>query len=160
MNYFVTLENGTVVQIGGVTKVTIISPLVANGTYRDTPPPVIASAVVMFAGADAATLTGGADVTTTGTVDKSVIGQSSIKEDDRYAHVDLRFVFGPIAFISFTTENAIAPEPVEADFPMARPTTNFKVVEADCLWKLDEVKGFTNVPPPGFTVATYTPPTP
>lgn len=160
MNYFVTLENGTVVQVGGVTAITIISPLVANGTFRDTPPPVVASAVVMFAGADVATLTGGADVTTTGTVDKSVISNSSIKVDDRYAHVDLRFAFGPIAFVSFTTENAIAPEPVEADFPMARPTTDFKVVVADCLWKLEEVKGWSNVPPPGFVVATYEPPTP
>lgn len=159
MNYFVTLENGTVVQIGGVTAITIISPLVANGTYRDTPPPLGGAAAVNFT-SSLATLTGGADVTTTGTIESSVIGQSSIKEDDRYAHVDLRFAFGPIAFVSFTTENAVAPEPVEADFPMARPATNFKVVVGDCLWKLDEVKGWSNVPPPGMVPFTYEPPTP
>jgi hypothetical protein len=159
MNYFVTLENGTVVQVGGVTKITIISPLVANGTYRDTPPPVTGSAAGST-GSSVATINGGVDITFSGAFVDTLIGNSSIDEDDRYAHVDLRFVFGPIAFVSFTTENVIASVPVEADFPMARPTTNFKVVEADCLWKLDEVKGWSNIEPPGFVVATYTPPTP
>lgn len=167
MNYFVILDDGTVTQVAGVITVTIISPLVADGTYRDSPPVVTGGAFAAspdIAGSQAVSgqIAGGVDPTVTIGASPNtleIIGASSVAEDDAYTHEPLRFKFGPVPLIHFYTENAVIPAtPVDADFPMALPTTNFRVVKADCFFFMDEVRGVTNVPPPGFVVASYTPP--
>lgn len=152
MNYYVRYINGQVEEVIDVVAITIGSPLIANGYYRDTPPPVVGAAAAFFGLGDAATISGGVNITASAGVTDSLIGGSSIDQDDRYAHVDLRFVFSPIACVFFTTENFPATEPTGSSFPMARPVTNFAVVEADCLFKWDEIKGWTNTAPPGFPV--------
>lgn len=158
LNYYVHFDDGTVVQVGGVTDVTIVSPLVGNGTYRDEPPIVAggASAVATPAVGDpvAISVAGGSSQTVNGSTDY-ILAPSSVLQSDSFAHVDLRFKFGPIAMIFFTTENGMTPT---TTFPMARPVTNFNVVTADCFFMLDDVRGVSNVAPPGFTPATYTPP--
>lgn len=162
--YYVYLKTSrTPVQVNNVTAITIASPLVANGTYRDEPPIVVggAGAAVMDSTNTTGTLTssiaGGVEPTVTiGATDNqlTLIGKSSVLQSDSYLHTAPRFLFSPIALVFFTTSNAIAATPTGSSFSTTSPTVpggNFGIVACDVVFKLDEVIGWTDTSPQGFS---------
>ncbi len=158
MNYYVHLEDGGVVEVQNVTAITIASPMLGNGTYRDAAAVVTggASAVASTTGPLSATIAGGTNPTAQAVSGNSATasGGTSVEQWDSFTHVAPRFLFGPIALIFFTTTNFPATTPTGASFTTTTPTVpagNFAAVTTDVIFKWDEIVGYTNVPPPGFS---------
>lgn len=151
--YYVATKDSKVWQINNVTAITVASPLVSNGTYRDNPPVVVGGAAGALGASASASVAGGVSptVNTTAGVSAEAIGESSVVEDDAYAHVAPRFLNSPIGMVFFTTTAGIATAPTSSTFTTTPPSTDFYVVECDCNFMLDEVIGWFNAPPVGLT---------
>lgn len=150
--YYVATKDSKVYQINDVTAITIGSPLISNGTYRDSPPVVVGGAAGAL-GADAsASVSGGVNPQiAVGASQAEATGDSSVSQDDAYTHVEPRYLNAPIGYVFFTTSAGIAPEPGDNSFTTSAPTTDFYVYECDCFFVLDEVVGVFNAPPAGFS---------
>lgn len=158
--YYVYLKTSrTPVQVNNVTAITIASPLIGNGTYRDEPPIVVGGGSITR-GPEAtvsisASIAGGVSPTTLGgTGDVSVTGDSSVLQSDSYLHTAPRFMFSPVGMVFFTTSSGIAGAPTGSTFSTTAPTVpagNFGIVACDVVFKLDEVVGWSNTAPQGFS---------
>lgn len=152
--YYVATKDAKVYQINNVETITVGSPMVSDGTYRDNPPVVVGGAAGAFGADGSASVAGGVSPTVTfDTVSDTVeaVGASSVLQDDAYAHVAPRFLNSPVGFIFFTTTAAIATAPDNTTFTTTAPTTNFYTYNVDCIFLLDEVIGVFNAPPQGFS---------
>lgn len=155
-------DNGKIYQIDNVVQITIASPLIARGTFRDSPPVVPAAAGVIVA-ADSTTLIVPGGVTPAIAFDPAVAVEpftvnspSSIAQDDAFAHVDLRFVFGPEPMIFFETSDALATNPDSSTFSKTRPATDFEAFDVDCCFGWTPDCGVFNSPPPGWAPGSDT----
>lgn len=152
--YYVASKDAKIYQINNVESITIGSPLVSNGTYRDNPPVVPGGAAGALGAAASASVAGGVAPTVTldgilGTAEAS--GESSVIQDDAYAHIAPRFLNAPIGYVFFTTSAGISTAPTNSSFTTTPPSTDFYVYEADCFFFLDEIIGVFNAPPQGWT---------
>jgi hypothetical protein len=149
--YYVATKDAKVYQINNVEAITVASPMVSNGTYRDQPPVVVGGAAGAK-GADAsASVAGGVNPTVTfGVDDVEATADSSVEQDDAYAHVAPRFLNSPLGIVFFTTAAGISTAPTNSTFTTTAPTTHFYVVDADCFFMLDEVVGVFNSPVQGW----------
>lgn len=154
--YYIATKDAKVYQINNVTAITIATPLVSNGTYRDSPPATSGGGAGAL-GADASvSVSGGVDpiVTLDGILNTAVAtAASSIEQDDTFVHVAPRYLNSPIGFVFFTTTAGIATAPTGTTFSTTPPTTpggNFSVVDCDCAFLLDEIVGWYNAPPQGW----------
>lgn len=151
--YYVTMKNGKTFQVNNVESITIATPLISNGTYRDSPPVVVGGAAGAL-GADAsASVAGGVSptVTLSAGISAQAVGASSVAQDDSYTHVVPRFLNSPLGMVFITTSAGIATAPTNATFSTAAPGANFDVVDCDCIFPLDELLGIYNSPPQGFS---------
>jgi hypothetical protein len=152
--YYVATKDAKVYQINNVEKITIGSPMVANGTYRDQNAVVVGGGAGAL-GADAsASVAGGVQPQVTldsvlGTAQAT--GDSSILQDDTFNHIAPRFLYAPIGYVFFTTSAGIATAPTNTSFTITPPPTDFYVYDVDCFFLLEEVVGVFNAPPPGFS---------
>lgn len=153
--YYFRDSNGRVSQINGVTKITIATPLVANGYYRDSPPVVVGGAAAASPSDQAnISVAGGTTQIITnpaGTVAQNIVAPSSVIQDDAFTHTDLRFIWSPIPLIFFKTVNAITPaNPDDTTFSKTRPVGTFDTFDVDCFFWLNEDCAVFNAPPQGF----------
>lgn len=149
--YYVATKDNKVYQIDNVTAITISSPLISNGLYRDSPPVVVGGASAII-GATVLSVVGGSSQTI-GSGTDSIVAPSSVIQDDAFTHVVPRYENGPVGIVFFTTTNGIAPTPTGASFTTTPPTVpagNFYVVATDCFWMLDEIQGVFNKAPQGW----------
>lgn len=154
--YYVATKDSKVYQVNNVTAITIASPLISNGTYRDQPPVVVGGASGMLGTAADASVAGGVNpsVTLTAGISAQATAASSVEQDDAYAHVAPRYKNSPIGFLFLTTTAGIATAPTGSTFSTTPPTVpagNFGIVNCDCVFLLDEVTGCFNAPPQGWT---------
>jgi hypothetical protein len=151
--YYVATKDAKVYQVNNVTAITIGSPMVSNGTYRDNPPVVVGGAAGSFGADGSASVAGGVSPTVTfDTVSDTVeaSGASSVVEDDGYTHVAPRFLNSPVGYLFLTTDAGIATAPTSNSFTTTAPSTDFYVYDVDCFFLLDEVIGVFNAAPPGW----------
>ncbi len=149
--YYFRDSNGRVSQINGVTKITVATPLVAQGFYRDSPPVVVGGAAAANkADTFSMAISGGVIQTIVGLTDY-ILGPSSTAQDESYTHTDLRFIWFPVPLIFFKTVNAItSANPDDTTFSKTRPIGTFDTFDADCMFWFNEDCGLFNAPPQGF----------
>lgn len=154
--YYVATKDAKVYQINNVEAITIGSPMVSNGTYRDNPPVVVGGGAAAFGASASASVAGGVNPTialTTASSPESieVTADSSVVQDDAYTHVEPRFLNAPIGYVFFTTSAGIATAPTSNSFTTTPPSTDFYVYDVDCFFFLDELIGVFNAPPQGWS---------
>lgn len=150
--YYVATKDSKVYQINDVTAITIGSPLVSNGTFRDQVPVVVGGAAIARGTDASASVSGGVNPTvTSGISEVQVQADSSVVQDDTYTHVAPRFLHSPIGYVFFTTSAGIATAPTNSSFTITPPSTDFYVYDVDCFFFLDEIIGVFNAAPPGFS---------
>lgn len=162
---YVYLRNGRIAEVANVTAYAIISPVIQDGTYRDTPPVVGAAASIagslvtsyalepIVTSIGPATIAGGVTPTLsddTGISKVSVSSPSSILQDDRYTHNVPRFAYHPECLLVFTTSNAGT-----LTYPTAtQGTTSYSASTStgsyDSVFRWKDVKGWTNTAPQGW----------
>lgn len=156
-------SSGRVFQINNVEKITFGSPLIAQGTYRDSPPVISGGAAVVEAGSSAdpqsTSVAGGTTQTVTDqTTYFDIVAPSSVVEDDAFTHLAPRYLFSPFPMVFFETTDAISTNPTGTSFstepPDVPPTTggHFEVFDGDCCFPWNEDCGIFNVAPPGWSV--------
>lgn len=135
---YVVLETGRIFQINNVTGITISSPSVTDGTYRDSPPVIGGTGAFMESVSHAvATIVGGvtpaaAAFNASALTGVTLLSPSSVAEDDSYKHVAPRDLIAKVALLLFATSD--------------------ELTTYDCFFKLAEVSGCFNAPPPGWIV--------
>lgn len=130
---YVALLTGKVYQINNVTAITISSPSVTDGTYRDSPPTVVGGAAAGNSAVAAISVAGGTTQTTGGLSPSTVItAPASVVQDDTFTHTAPRDYVAKVALLVITTSDGIA--------------------TYDCFFKFAEVAGVFNAPPPGWVV--------
>jgi hypothetical protein len=153
--YFVTMKNGKTFQCNNVTAITIATPLVSNGTYRDEPSVVVGGAAGALGPAAEASVAGGVapSVTLTAGISAEASADSSVVQSDSYTHIVPRYLNSPLGLVFITTDAGIATAPTNASFSTTPPTVPagfFSGVDGDCLFPLEEILGIYNAAPQGF----------
>ena len=152
--YYFRDSNGRISQINGVTQITVATPLVAQGFYRDSPPVVVGGASSTGGAGQIVSVAGGSSQTVAnpaGTVPLNIVAPSSVLQDDAFTHTDLRFIWFPIPLIFFKTTNAItSANPDDTTFSKTRPIGNFDTFDVDCMFWMNEDCAVFNSPPQGW----------
>lgn len=171
-------DSGKWSQINGVTDWVIVTPLVARGTYRNTPPAMPAAAAgAVFnpsstEGTTSAQIAGGVAPTVTpilagsDTIGFTISADSSISKDDNFLQEVLRYAIGPEPIILFKTSVTGSPAlPDATTYSTDRPAVpsvadgltsggKFGIITGDCVFPWTKNCGLTNTPPQGWVVFT------
>lgn len=147
--------NGRISQIDRVTQITIATPLIANGYYRDSPPIVNGGAGVLeqtFTGQSVAVAGGSTQtITDVGGTAIKIVAPSSVLQDDAFTHTDLRFIWSPVPLVFFKTADALtASNPDDSTFSKTRPIGTFDTFDVDCVFYFNEDCEIFNSAPPGW----------